>query len=100
MKSSLLTFAILLLSLAVYAIDKNKPVNLTGSWKEQSRMSPDGKTLAYTDTTYYDFLVGNEYTVQHRGSYMYRGTYKTTPGTIDLGMRMYSVLEWSPNKII
>src|SRR5256885_238877 len=100
MKSTLLSLAIILIASIVCGFDKNKPVNLTGSWKEQRRISPRGEALNYTDTTYYDFLIGNEYTVQHIGSFMYRGTYKTTPGTLDLGMRMYNVLEWSPNRIV
>ena len=81
--------------------DKNiRPVDLTGSWKEARRVSPRGEALAYNDTTYYDFLVGNEYTTQRANSFMYRGTYKATPGTLDLGMRMYNILEMSPTRMI
>lgn len=100
MKTAVLSILALFAALGAFADQKNKPVDLTGSWKEARRVSPRGEALDYTDTTYYDFLVGNEYTTQRQNSFMYRGTYKTTPGTIDLGMRVYNVLEWSPNRII
>jgi hypothetical protein len=79
---------------------KSGPVDLTGNWKEARRVSPRGEALDYADTTYYDFLIGNEYTVQRKNSYMYRGTYKATAGTVDLGMRAYNVLEMTPNRMI
>jgi hypothetical protein len=88
------------LPLAAFAQHKQKPVDLTGSWKEVRRETRDGKATVFDDTTYYDFLIGNEYTTQRRNQFMYRGTYKTTPGTLDLGMRMYNVLSWSPNQIV
>lgn len=77
-----------------------KPVDLTGNWKEQRRISVRGEALDYTDTTYYDFMVGNEYTVQRKNGFMFRGTYKATPGIVDLGMRSYNVVEMSANRMI
>jgi hypothetical protein len=100
MKTALLSLVAIFTAFCASGEQKHKPVDLTGSWKEVRRVSPRGEALDYTDTTYYDFLIGNEYTVQRQHSFMYRGTYKTTPGTLDLGMRMYNVLEWSPNRIL
>lgn len=100
MKSTLLSFALIFIVLPGFGEGKSKPVDLTGSWKEARRVSPRGEALSYTDTTYYDFLIGNEYTTQRQNSYMYRGTYKATPGQIDLGMRVYNIVEMSPNRMI
>lgn len=97
MKARLLLCILLTLPLAASA---QKPVDLTGSWKEVRRETRDGKAEVFDDTTYYDFLIGNEYTTRRRNQFMYRGTYKTTPGSLDLGMRWYKVLRWSPNRIL
>jgi hypothetical protein len=100
MKIVLLSITLLFIALPGICKDKVKPVNLTGSWKEVRRVSPQGAALSYTDTTYYDFLIGNEYTTQRQNSFMYRGTYKATPGQIDLGMRVYNIVEMAPGRMI
>ena len=100
MKKALLCLSLLAIALPVSASDKNKPIDLTGSWKESRRVSTSKAPLDYTDTTFYDFMIGNEYTVQRKNSFMYRGTYKVTTGTLDLGMRMYNVLEMKPNRML
>ncbi len=78
MKHALLTISLLTLCCAAFAKDKSKTksVDLTGSWKEVRRIDLRQDAIDYTDTTYYDFLVGNEYTTQRKHSFMYRGTYK------------------------
>lgn len=100
MKHFLLVFTCLLSGLSSEADVKNKPVDLTGNWKEAGRISPRNERLDFTDTTFYDFLIGNEYTVQRKHSFMYRGTYKATKGMLDLGMRTYNVLEMAPERIV
>ena len=87
-------------ALPVSAQGNRKKVDLMGSWMEARRISPGKAPLDYTDTTYYDFMIGNEYTTQRKNGFMYRGTYKTTPGTLDLGMRMYNIVEMSPNRML
>lgn len=80
--------------------DKSKAVDLTGSWLEASRTSPGKGKEAYTDTTFYDFMIGNEYTTQRKNSYMYRGTYKVANGRLDLGMRAFNVVEMSAGRMV
>jgi hypothetical protein len=100
MKRLLLLFVLSAALSPAGAADKNKPVDLTGHWKEVSRLSRTGERLDYADTTFYDFLIGNEYTTQRKNSFMYRGTYKATSGTLDLGMRMYNILDRSRDRIV
>jgi hypothetical protein len=100
MKHLLFPFALFAAILPADAADKNKPVDLTGHWKEVSRLSRTGERLDYADTTFYDFLIGNEYTTQRKNSFMYRGTYKATGGTLDLGMRMYNILDRSRDRVV
>ncbi len=102
MKNTLLTLSLLTLCCAAFAKDKSKPkaIDLTGSWKEVRRIDLRNDAIDYTDTTYYEFLVGNEYTTQRKHSFMYRGTYKVTPGLLDLGMRAYSITEMTADKMI
>lgn len=100
MKSPLLICALFLTALPLAAKDKSKMIDLTGSWKEVRRISLRQEALDYTDTTFYDFLIGNEYTTQRKNSFMYRGTYKLTPGQLDLGMRAFSVVEMSNDKLM
>ncbi|MEO6832651.1 MAG: hypothetical protein ABI169_10620 [Chitinophagaceae bacterium] len=83
-----------------FAGGKDKPVDLTGDWKEVQRNSLLKDKVDYIDTTYYHFLIGNEYTVQRKNSYMYRGTYKTEGGKLDLGMRAYSIASMKPNEMV
>ena len=100
MKYILLCLALLVAVLPADADIKNKPVDLTGSWKEDRRISLRRERLEFTDTTFYDFLIGNEYTTQRKNSFMYRGTYKATKSTLDLGMRVYNVLEMSRTRMV
>ena len=102
MKHEILCLAFLAAALPADAGDKNGkgPVDLTGNWKEAIRISPRKERLDYNDTTFYDFMVGNEYTVQRKNSYMYRGTHNATSGMLDLGMRTYSVLEMSHDRMV
>lgn len=104
LKYTFLSLAVLSLALSSAAKERDKsstkPIDLTGSWKEARRVSPRGEALDYTDTTYYDFLIGNEYTMKRKNAFMYRGTYKANPGRVDLGMRAYNVVEMSPSRMI
>jgi hypothetical protein len=82
------------------AKERLKNVDLTGSWKETTRMNKGKMPIDYTDTTYYDFLIGNEYTTQRKNSFMYRGTYKLTPGRLDLGMRAFMIEEMNNVRMV
>jgi hypothetical protein len=86
--------------LASEAKERLKNVDLTGSWKETTRMNKGKMPIEYTDTTHYDFLIGNEYTTQRKNSFMYRGTYKLTPGRLDLGMRAYIIEEMNNDRMV
>lgn len=100
MKNLILIASALLWSLQSFAGGKDKPVDLTGDWKEVQRNSLLQDKVDYVDTTYYHFLIGNEYTVQRKNSFMYRGTYKTEGGKLDLGMRAYSIASIKPNEMV
>ncbi len=80
--------------------EKIRRVDLTGSWKEAARYSRLSERVNYDDTTFYDFLIGNEYTVQRKNSYMYRGTYKVTSGILDFGMRTYNIVEMDNDRML
>src|SRR4051794_11255782 len=100
MKYILFSLIFLITTLPADAGEKDKPIDLTGTWKESRRISPRKERLDFTDTTYYEFLIGNEYTTQRRTGFMYKGTYKATKTTLDFGMRFYTVLEMSNNRMV
>lgn len=100
MKNLILTISALVFCVNSFAGGKNKPVDLTGDWKEVKRSSLLQNMVDYVDTTFYHFLVGNEYTVQRKNSYMYRGTYKIDRGQLDLGMRAYNIASLKQNEMV
>jgi hypothetical protein len=100
MKRILLLMGIMASVLAADAKERLKNVDLTGSWKETTRMNKGKMPIEYTDTTHYDFLIGNEYTTQRANSFMYRGTYKLTPGRLDLGMRAFMIEEMNNDRMV
>jgi len=92
-----------LLLLMIPAADagaQDKSAELIGSWKELRRMPAGGSPQDFADTSFYDFMIGNEYASQRKASFMYRGAYKATAGILDLGMRVYNVLDMSPNRML
>ena len=95
-------FTITTLSLAALSAGAkgNKAPDVTGSWKESARMGRDKAPIEYTDTMYTDFMIGNEYTTGRKTGFLYKGTYKVTEGTLDLGMRMYNITERSANRLV
>ena len=100
MKNITLLLLATVLGISSFAKGKNNPIDLTGSWKESQRKSLLKVPIDYTDTTYYDFLIGNEYTVHKANAFSYRGTYKVTSGQLDLGMRLYNIVEMTRDKIV
>ena len=100
MKYVITCLALLFLALPAEADDQSGLIDLTGSWKEVRRVAGGGGAQDFTDTTFYDFMPGKEFTSQQKGKYMYRGTYQATSGIVDLGMRMYNVLEMSPARML
>jgi hypothetical protein len=87
-------------SFTAYAGSKDKPVDLTGNWKEIQRMTKDKAVIAYTDTIRIDFLVGNEFVWQKAGSFLFKGTYKVTPTSLDLGSRYFTIVSSSAKRIL
>ncbi len=96
----LITLAACTFAAVLAAAKEKKAPDITGSWKETARMGRDKAPIAYTDTMYTDFLIGNEYTTGRRTGFLYKGTYKVTEGTLDLGMRMYIIAERSPSRML
>jgi hypothetical protein len=80
--------------------DKSKSVDLTGNWKEIQRMTKDKTVVGYTDTIRIEFMIGNEFVWQKAGSFMFKGTYKATAATLDLGSRYFTVVESSSQKML
>jgi hypothetical protein len=99
MKHFITCTALTLAALSAAAKEKKAP-DVMGSWKETSRMGRDKATIAFTDTMYTDFLIGNEYTTGRKTGFLYKGTYKVTAGTLDLGMRMYNITESAPKRLV
>src|SRR5215217_3929918 len=96
----ILLFSLLTANFSAYAGDKNKSVDLTGNWKEIQRMTKDKTDVSYTDTIRIDFMEGNEFLWQKAGSFMFKGTYKATSGSLDLGSRYFTVVASSSQKIL
>lgn len=96
----ILLFSLLAVPFSAYAGDKNKAVDLTGNWKETQRMTKDKTDVSYTDTIRIDFMEGNEFLWQKAGSFMFKGTYKATSASLDLGSRYFTVVESSPQKML
>lgn len=99
MKHLIACTALSLAALSAIAKEKKAP-DIKGSWKETARMGRDKAPIAYTDTMYTDFLIGNEYTTGRKTGFLYKGTYKVTEGSLDLGMRMYIITERGPSRLV
>lgn len=96
----ILLFSLLAVQFSAFAGDKNKSVDLTGNWKEVQRMAKDKTDISYTDTIRIDFMEGNEFLWQKAGSFMFKGTYKATSTSLDLGSRYFTVIESSAQKML
>lgn len=93
----ILFLLILLSPVVAYCGDKN---NLSGTWREVKRIKADRTELSFKDTIKLEFLVGNEYIWHKQGGFIYRGTYKVEDKTLDIGMRVFTILERKGNKMI
>lgn len=100
MLQRLLSILFLLPAATTAVSAKHKPADLTGSWKETHRFTTDKKSIQYKDTLRIDFTIGNEYLWQKSGSFMYKGTYKATQDVLDLGARMFTILQMTPGQIV
>ncbi|HTN46419.1 MAG TPA: hypothetical protein VL098_08745 [Flavipsychrobacter sp.] len=74
--------------------------NLSGNWKEVSRTDADGNPVNFKDTISISFLEGNEYTWVSRGKNSNRGTYKTVDGLLDMGARIFTIVENKSRSLI
>jgi len=89
----LVILAFLLLPLCSFADQ------LSGKWKEVKRWKLDKTAVSYTDTIHIEFLIGNEYIWQKQGGYIYRYTYKVNGKKLDIGMKIFDIVDRSSNKI-
>jgi len=81
-----------------FAGDKNK---LSGNWREVSRKTIKNEVVSYKDTIKMEFLPGgNEYIWQKAGGFIYRGTYKLEANALDIGMRYFTIVSRSNNKMV
>lgn len=97
MVKSIYIFFLILMGVA-YAADAQTA--LSGKWKETSRSDRNGKYLSFKDTIHIDFLLGQEYTWMKKGGFIYRGTYKLEHGRLDLGSRVFTLVEHTSGKIV
>jgi len=95
-----LLFVLLLIPAFAFGGDKNKPIDLTGSWKETRRMDLNKQAIPFTDTVRMKFMVGNEYLWMKPNTFQYRGTYKANNTSLDLGMRSFTALEMTPGRML
>lgn len=99
MKHLLTTSAFLLAATAAMAKEKKVP-DITGNWKETTRMARDKKSIAFTDTMFTDFMIGNEFITGRSTGFKYKGTFKVSNESLDMGMRMYTITERTPSRMV
>lgn len=100
MKFRILILVCIFCAFAVSATKRDKDIDLTGDWREMTRSYPNRPNIAFDDTTFFHFLIGNEYTTQRKNHFMYRGTYKIYDGQLDIGMRLYQIFTVSKDEIV
>ena len=88
----------LLIPFTGYSKDKGSKIQLIGNWKEVKRLNVAGKKINYTDTLYLKFEAGNQYVRQQGKGFIYRGVYKILSGSLDIGTRTYTILEYKKKK--
>lgn len=88
---------LLLLLVPFIGMSKGKD-DLSGHWREVKRLGTGGKKIAFRDTIFFEFKVGNEYTWQKKGGFIYRGSYKKENNTLDIGMRYFSIEQYKKGK--
>lgn len=93
----ILCLLLIVLPFAAYCGDKNE---LSGKWKEVKRWKTDRTEINFKDTIRLEFMVGNEYIWQKSGGFIYRGTYKLEDKTLDIGMRIFTVMEKKGNRLV
>jgi len=74
--------------------------DLSGNWREITRTTKDGKSLSFKDTMLVAFLEGNEYTLQKKRGFIYRGTYKIKNNLLDMGSRVFTIEKQSGGKLV
>jgi|GEM_PF-940780 len=74
--------------------------NITGYWREVGRSTPSGTPVSFTDTTFYEFKIGNEWLRGRSNSFQYRGVYKLDDKTLDLGVEQFKIISMSDNKMV
>lgn len=92
----LLLLTLALAPLTAFCEDKN---SLVGNWKEVSRTPTNGRATAFNDTIKIEFLMGNEYTWQKKGGFIYKGTYKIENGNLDMGARLFTIVDQGRNSM-
>lgn len=99
MKHLITTSAFTLAAMAAMAKGKPAP-DVLGSWKETSRMGRNKAMIAFTDTMFTDFMIGNEYITGRMSGFRYKGTYKVSESVLDIGMRFYTITEFKPGRMV
>lgn len=74
--------------------------DLTGHWRETSRVSKSGQAVPLTDTTFYEFLVGNQWLRGRVNSFQYRGVYKLENNKLDLGVQSFDIVRMDDRKMV
>lgn len=73
---------------------------LSGHWKEVSRFAGNGKSIEFADTIKMNFLPGQEYTWMKKNGFVWRGTYKVEKQTLDMGSRIFTIVQNSKSKLV
>lgn len=74
--------------------------DLSGHWRETSRTTPKGIDIPFTDTTFYEFKVGNQWLRGRPNGYQYRGVYKLENNQLDLGVQRYEIVSRDERKMV
>ncbi|XZF13117.1 hypothetical protein ACTHGU_15120 [Chitinophagaceae bacterium MMS25-I14] len=86
----ILSLLLCLFPVVAFCQDKNKPIDLTGNWREIKRMDASKKPIVYSDTIRIRFLNSTEYLWFKANSMGLRGTYKANKTSLDLGMLYFT----------
>lgn len=74
--------------------------DISGTWRETSRKAPGGRDIPFTDTTFYEFKVGNQWLRGRPNGYQYRGVYKIENNKLDLGLQRYDIVSMDDQKLV
>lgn len=73
---------------------------LTGNWREVTRLNQNNQRVNITDRIFIDFLGNNEYVWHKDKGFIYKGSYITDGRSIDLGMRYFSIVSNDGNYLV